>query len=297
MICPSSPESVQNARLAMTPDQDHTYTPASSRPSHQDFLFDWPTTSATSEAEFSSLSSEPFSPDRPCGLGLFLPSFDIEESYHPNRESWHSQQSGVHYGSPSAITTSGLPIVEPKCLTTDPLYENNKLLSTSLPGTPWHVLQTTFPGTSHILSPSCSNYSIPSRPSPMSSPIAQARRPRAFSSDDVRGRTLDGRKKRKYTTQENARLSCQVCGKLFQRKFNQRKHMETHQPTRVRPFTCEYEECNKSFARRTDLARHEKSVSVRLFDLLTMLTTRSCICKCAITCVLFVMPHFRAKTR
>lgn len=90
--------------------------------------------------------------------------------------------------------------------------------------------------------------------------IVQPSRLRALSYIEPTVHTARDRKKRKYTTQENAKLSCQVCGKLFQRKFNHRKHMETHQSTRLQPFTCEHEGCNKSFGRRTDLFRHEKSV-------------------------------------
>lgn len=68
--------------------------------------------------------------------------------------------------------------------------------------------------------------------------------------------------KRRYTTPENASCCCDICGKLFQRANNLRTHMQTHDPNRTHPHMCEYPDCGQSFARKTDLSRHEDSVSV-----------------------------------
>lgn len=73
--------------------------------------------------------------------------------------------------------------------------------------------------------------------------------------------SLDKRK-RSFTTKENASCSCPKCGKLFSRSYNLKAHMDTHNPNRKHPFKCEWGGCDKCFARRTDLVRHEQSVSV-----------------------------------
>ena len=83
-------------------------------------------------------------------------------------------------------------------------------------------------------------------------------RRRAYSSEDI----LEDRRKRGYTRPDNANCSCKTCGKLFQRSYNLKAHMETHDPDRSHPHTCEYEGCEKRFVRRTDLLRHEQSVSL-----------------------------------
>ena len=66
--------------------------------------------------------------------------------------------------------------------------------------------------------------------------------------------------RRNPTTPENANFTCDVCGKLFQRSYNHKTHMEIHDPRREFPNPCTYPNCNKKFVRRTDLMRHEKSV-------------------------------------
>lgn len=83
-------------------------------------------------------------------------------------------------------------------------------------------------------------------------------RRRAFSSEDI----SEDRKKRSYTKPSDAKCSCDQCGKLFQRTYNLKAHLETHDPHRVQPHTCAFENCNKRFVRRTDLLRHQQSVSL-----------------------------------
>ncbi|KAK3109348.1 hypothetical protein LTR53_017494 [Teratosphaeriaceae sp. CCFEE 6253] len=97
--------------------------------------------------------------------------------------------------------------------------------------------------------------------------VSTPRRPpptrKAFSCEDIRaGTRLDGHK-RGYTKPEEAECSCERCGKLFQRSYNLRAHMETHDPRRAQPHSCQYPACNKRFVRRTDLLRHEQSVHLK----------------------------------
>ena len=92
-------------------------------------------------------------------------------------------------------------------------------------------------------------------------PIARPDNRRAFSSEDVREDVFEDRRKRGYTKPENANCCCEQCGKLFQRHYNLQAHMETHNPHRTQPNPCQYPGCEQRFRRRTDLARHESSVS------------------------------------
>lgn len=85
---------------------------------------------------------------------------------------------------------------------------------------------------------------------------------RALSSDDYR---LSERHKRGYTQLEDAVCACPMCGRLFQRSYNLKAHLETHDPNRIFPNECDYEGCAKRFKRKTDLLRHQQSVG-RLLD-------------------------------
>lgn len=73
------------------------------------------------------------------------------------------------------------------------------------------------------------------------------------------------KKKRKQTTPEEATHECRVCGKLFKRSYNWKSHMETHNPERKYPHPCTAVVngvlCTKKFQRKTDLDRHNESVS------------------------------------
>lgn len=69
------------------------------------------------------------------------------------------------------------------------------------------------------------------------------------------------RKRRRLTTAENANYQCDLCGKLFQRNYNLKTHMDIHNPRRDKPNLCEHVGCDKKFVRRTDLQRHEQTVS------------------------------------
>lgn len=83
---------------------------------------------------------------------------------------------------------------------------------------------------------------------------------RAYSAADTRDVQFISRRKRSLTRPENANCSCDVCGKLFQRCYNLKAHMETHDANRSVPHRCKHPGCGKRFVRRTDLVRHNESV-------------------------------------
>lgn len=83
---------------------------------------------------------------------------------------------------------------------------------------------------------------------------------RAISSADVHTDVPGDRRKRGFTQPENANCSCDRCGKHFQRSYNLKAHLETHDPHRSHPHRCGQSGCDKRFVRRTDLLRHRQSV-------------------------------------
>ncbi|KAF2873455.1 hypothetical protein BDV95DRAFT_489612 [Massariosphaeria phaeospora] len=78
------------------------------------------------------------------------------------------------------------------------------------------------------------------------------------------GITARTRLRRNPTTADNAQFSCHVCGKLFQRSYNHKTHLETHNPTRKKEHICPHEACDRQFVRKTDLDRHQNSVHRKL---------------------------------
>ncbi|KAF2816251.1 uncharacterized protein BDZ99DRAFT_514848 [Mytilinidion resinicola] len=69
--------------------------------------------------------------------------------------------------------------------------------------------------------------------------------------------------RRNPTTPQNANYACEICHKLFQRSYNHKAHMTTHDPLREHPHKCPYPNCQRGFVRKTDLSRHEQSVHVK----------------------------------
>ncbi|KAF2263358.1 hypothetical protein CC78DRAFT_284837 [Lojkania enalia] len=100
------------------------------------------------------------------------------------------------------------------------------------------------------------------RPYRSMSPQARPRSPHLL--DASSGVTARTRLRRNPTTVENANFSCTICGKLFQRSYNHKTHMETHNPARKREHVCPHKECEKMFVRKTDLDRHQNSVHRKL---------------------------------
>nr|OQO30481.1 hypothetical protein B0A51_01710 [Rachicladosporium sp. CCFEE 5018] len=97
-------------------------------------------------------------------------------------------------------------------------------------------------------------------------PMMMRRRPsyrRTQSTGSFSEGPIDGRPKRGFTKPETANCACDQCGKLFQRSYNLKAHLDTHAPNREHPHVCMYSECDKRFVRRTDLVRHEASVHLK----------------------------------
>lgn len=87
--------------------------------------------------------------------------------------------------------------------------------------------------------------------------------PRHDQHSEAELQALLDRPRRIKTTAENARFYCHECGKRFQRVYNLRSHMFKHEATREK-IQCPHTGCNKSFDRKTDLGRHERSVHLHL---------------------------------
>jgi hypothetical protein len=84
------------------------------------------------------------------------------------------------------------------------------------------------------------------------------RKPRAQkASVAITART---RIRRTRTTLENAQYSCHLCNKLFQRSYNLKTHLDTHNPIRKKEHACPDQGCDMKFVRKTDLDRHRNSV-------------------------------------
>jgi hypothetical protein len=90
-----------------------------------------------------------------------------------------------------------------------------------------------------------------------------SRRPEHGQHPEAEVQALLNTPRRIKTTAENARFYCNECDKRFQRVYNLRSHMLKHEATREK-IHCPQSGCNKSFDRKTDLGRHERSVHLHL---------------------------------
>lgn len=113
----------------------------------------------------------------------------------------------------------------------------------------------------------------PDAGSPERSVSSQSRSPEEGSSAVTESR----RQKRTYANEDTAKHQCHICKQFFQRSYNLKSHMKTHDPSRARIYVCEFPDCDKSFERRADLTRHFDSVSswIRLKTGLLLIILRS----------------------
>jgi len=56
------------------------------------------------------------------------------------------------------------------------------------------------------------------------------------------------------------KYQCSTCPRSFARAYNLKTHMATHDPHRLKPFTCPHKTCGRSFSRKHDLGRHLVSI-------------------------------------
>jgi hypothetical protein len=72
--------------------------------------------------------------------------------------------------------------------------------------------------------------------------------------------------KRGRSSTSDPTCACHVCNRLFQRSYNRKAHMLTHNKDRPRPYKCPEPDCRKAFVRNTDLVRHTKSIHLNIRD-------------------------------
>ncbi|KAE9385518.1 hypothetical protein BT96DRAFT_840586 [Gymnopus androsaceus JB14] len=56
------------------------------------------------------------------------------------------------------------------------------------------------------------------------------------------------------------KFKCTMCTRAFDRAFNLKTHMETHNPNRVKAYVCTHGSCGRAFSRKHDLGRHVTSI-------------------------------------
>ncbi|KAF2645388.1 hypothetical protein P280DRAFT_465233 [Massarina eburnea CBS 473.64] len=85
-------------------------------------------------------------------------------------------------------------------------------------------------------------------------------------SNTQNGATPRVRRRRTKTAPENAKYSCELCGRGFVRSYNKKSHMDRHKPNREKLYRCDHGACSMKFDRKTDLDRHTKSVHDKIRD-------------------------------
>ncbi|KAJ2987311.1 hypothetical protein NUW54_g9461 [Trametes sanguinea] len=88
-------------------------------------------------------------------------------------------------------------------------------------------------------------------PSSMSSHMSGVSHP-SLSSQRSKMDNLHDDPKRKY--------QCPTCPRAFARAYNLKTHIQTHDPNRLKPYTCHHKSCGRSFSRKHDLTRHMVSI-------------------------------------
>ncbi|KAF5376811.1 hypothetical protein D9757_008871 [Collybiopsis confluens] len=71
-----------------------------------------------------------------------------------------------------------------------------------------------------------------------------------FATEDVH----KGNPRRKF------KCTAPGCSRAFDRAFNLKTHVETHNPDRPKPFVCPHPSCGRPFSRKHDLGRHQASI-------------------------------------
>ncbi|KAF8624837.1 hypothetical protein AX15_005720 [Amanita polypyramis BW_CC] len=91
------------------------------------------------------------------------------------------------------------------------------------------------------------NYGATNMSDPTVSPLNVSTSPTMAITDEQK---MDSRRKHK----------CPKCTRAFARAFNLKTHMATHDPNRLKPYTCHHRNCGRSFSRKHDLGRHLTSI-------------------------------------
>lgn len=78
--------------------------------------------------------------------------------------------------------------------------------------------------------------------------------------DQANGKTSTAAKGIAETTDRKTKIACRLCYKTFDRVYNYKQHLHTHDIHRKRPFACDVSGCGHRFYRLTDLKRHNDSV-------------------------------------
>lgn len=186
--------------------------------------------------------------------------------------STSSHQSLVE-SSPYAHSDSCYQLQSPPYIKVEDVSEAHRPRLYSVPGSmpldhpshvnPGDVYTSPPPSAGDQAALSSSSFSSKSEDEEDVKPFTMFQRPRTRRavSEDSSVSKGDHRTKRGYTTDANSTCHCEKCGKLFQRSYNLKAHMDTHDPHREQPHACHYPGCKRRFVRRTDLIRHERSVS------------------------------------
>jgi hypothetical protein len=86
------------------------------------------------------------------------------------------------------------------------------------------------------------------------------------SSQGSRLNTTRKSRRKNKTSAEDAKFTCETCGRHFVRLYNKKSHVERHNPHRVKDHSCPEVDCERKFERKADLDRHVKSVHDKLKD-------------------------------
>jgi len=75
------------------------------------------------------------------------------------------------------------------------------------------------------------------------------------------------RRRRRTSASDSVLIACSHCGHGFDRTYNYKEHLKTHNPSRDRPFPCTVEGCTqRPFTRIHDLDRHMKAKHLKSKD-------------------------------